>query len=137
MFTFTPLQGARSDSAAVQSILELDGGVKVLVDVGWDETFDPQKLKELEKYVGPISSPCCHSMLINPQTGPDLVPRPAHPCHDITSRRICALLQAPPSIHAHSGIRHDSRHSSGSDVITRIIRFDTTRRDHNTPGFAQ
>jgi cleavage and polyadenylation specificity factor subunit 2 len=49
MFTFTPLQGARSDSSAVQSILELDGGVKVLVDVGWDETFDPQKLKELEK----------------------------------------------------------------------------------------
>lgn len=49
MFTFTSLQGAKSDSTAVQSILELDGGVKVLVDVGWDETFDPQKLKELEK----------------------------------------------------------------------------------------
>ena len=51
MFNFTPLQGARSDSAAVQSILELDGGVKVLVDVGWDETFDLHKLKELEKWV--------------------------------------------------------------------------------------
>jgi hypothetical protein len=60
MFTFTPLQGARSDSTAVQSILELDGGVKVLVDVGWDETFDPQKLKELEKYMkSPSNSlPC-------------------------------------------------------------------------------
>lgn len=49
MFTFTSLQGARSESTAVQSILELDGGIKVLVDVGWDDTFDPQKLKELEK----------------------------------------------------------------------------------------
>ncbi|KAI0129079.1 beta-lactamase-like protein [Xylariales sp. AK1849] len=55
MFTFTPLQGARSESAAVQSVLELDGGVKVLVDVGWDETFDPQKLKELEKLVPTLS----------------------------------------------------------------------------------
>lgn len=55
MFTFTPLQGARSDSFAVQSILELDGGVKVLVDVGWDETFDVEKLKELEKQVPTLS----------------------------------------------------------------------------------
>lgn len=55
MFTFTPLQGAKSDSTAVQSILELDGGVKVLVDVGWDETFDPQQLKELEKQVPTLS----------------------------------------------------------------------------------
>jgi cleavage and polyadenylation specificity factor subunit 2 len=30
-------------------LLELDGGVKVLVDVGWDETFDVTKLQELEK----------------------------------------------------------------------------------------
>lgn len=51
MFNFTSLQGARSESTAVQSILELDGGVKVLVDVGWDETFDLHKLKELEKWV--------------------------------------------------------------------------------------
>ncbi|KAK8002829.1 hypothetical protein PG989_002548 [Apiospora arundinis] len=55
MFNFTSLQGARSDSAAVQSILELDGGVKVLVDVGWDETFDLHKLKELEKQVPTLS----------------------------------------------------------------------------------
>jgi hypothetical protein len=32
-------------------LLELDGGVKVLIDVGWDESFDADKLKELEKYV--------------------------------------------------------------------------------------
>lgn len=51
MFTFSSLQGALSESAASQSILELDGGIKVLIDVGWDESFDVAKLKELEKYV--------------------------------------------------------------------------------------
>lgn len=50
MFTFCPLQGALSESTASQSLLELDGGVKVLIDVGWDETFDVEKLRELEKY---------------------------------------------------------------------------------------
>ena len=53
MFTFCPLQGAHSDSLASQSLLELDGGVKVLVDLGWDESFDIEKLKELEKWVDP------------------------------------------------------------------------------------
>lgn len=51
MFTFCPLQGALSDSTASQSLLELDGGVKVLIDVGWDESFDVSKLEELEKCV--------------------------------------------------------------------------------------
>ena len=51
MFTFSPLQGALSESTASQSLLELDGGVKVLVDVGWDDSFDVEKLRELEKYV--------------------------------------------------------------------------------------
>lgn len=51
MFTFCPLQGALSESTVSQSLLELDGGVKVLIDVGWDESFDVDKLKELEKYV--------------------------------------------------------------------------------------
>lgn len=51
MFTFTPLLGAQSDSPASQSLLELDGGVKILVDVGWDETFDAGKLLALEKCV--------------------------------------------------------------------------------------
>jgi cleavage and polyadenylation specificity factor subunit 2 len=49
MFTFCPLQGALSGASASQSLLELDGGIKVLVDVGWDESFDVKKLKELEK----------------------------------------------------------------------------------------
>ncbi|KAI7776194.1 cleavage and polyadenylylation specificity [Diaporthe eres] len=55
MFTFCPLQGALSESTASQSLLELDGGVKVLIDVGWDETFDLDKLKELEKQVPTLS----------------------------------------------------------------------------------
>ncbi|KAI1762899.1 beta-lactamase-like protein [Hypoxylon sp. FL1150] len=55
MFTFSSLQGALSESAASQSILELDGGIKVLVDVGWDESFDVAKLKELEKQVSTLS----------------------------------------------------------------------------------
>ncbi|KAH7383117.1 beta-lactamase-like protein [Cadophora sp. MPI-SDFR-AT-0126] len=55
MFTFTSLLGAQSESSASQSLLELDGGVKVLIDVGWDETFDVGKLKELEKQVPTLS----------------------------------------------------------------------------------
>jgi cleavage and polyadenylation specificity factor subunit 2 len=49
MFTFCSLLGAQSESPASQSLLELDGGVKVLIDVGWDGSFDAEKLKELEK----------------------------------------------------------------------------------------
>ncbi|KAG0647084.1 Cleavage factor two 2 [Hyphodiscus hymeniophilus] len=55
MFTFCPLLGAQSESAASQSLLELDGGVKVLIDVGWDESFDVEKLRELEKHVPTLS----------------------------------------------------------------------------------
>ena len=49
MFQFTPLLGAQSTSPASQSLLELDGGVKILIDVGWDEYFDVVKLKDLER----------------------------------------------------------------------------------------
>ncbi|KAJ4862041.1 metallo-beta-lactamase superfamily domain-containing protein [Trichoderma breve] len=55
MFTFCPLQGALSESLASQSLLELDGGVKVLVDLGWDESFSSDKLEELEKQVPTLS----------------------------------------------------------------------------------
>ncbi|KAL5424367.1 hypothetical protein PMIN04_003287 [Paraphaeosphaeria minitans] len=55
MFTFTPLLGAQSASPASQSLLEFDGGIKVLVDVGWDESFDVEKLKEIEKHVPTLS----------------------------------------------------------------------------------
>lgn len=49
MFNFTPLLGAQSNSPASQSLLELDGGIKILIDVGWDDDFDPRKLKSLER----------------------------------------------------------------------------------------
>ncbi|RAL62027.1 hypothetical protein DID88_002515 [Monilinia fructigena] len=55
MFTFCSLQGAQSESSASQSLLELDGGLKVLIDVGWDETFDVEKLRELEKQIPTLS----------------------------------------------------------------------------------
>ncbi|KAI1951605.1 hypothetical protein LOZ12_000711 [Ophidiomyces ophidiicola] len=56
MFTFTPLLGAQySQSKASQSIIELDGGVKILIDVGWNETFDTTSLKELEKHIPTLS----------------------------------------------------------------------------------
>jgi cleavage and polyadenylation specificity factor subunit 2 len=55
MFNFTPLLGAQSASIASQSLLELDGGVKVLVDVGWDSAFDVNKLQALEKHVSSLS----------------------------------------------------------------------------------
>ncbi|KAH8693032.1 putative cleavage and polyadenylylation specificity factor [Talaromyces proteolyticus] len=56
MFTFTPLLGAQSSSSkASQSILELEGGIKVLVDVGWDEGFDTSDLAELEKHIPTLS----------------------------------------------------------------------------------
>ncbi|KAI1004992.1 hypothetical protein K3495_g3224 [Podosphaera aphanis] len=55
MFTFCSLSGAQSESAASQSLLEFDGGVKILIDVGWDESFDVAKLKELEKHVPTLS----------------------------------------------------------------------------------
>ena len=50
MFTFTPLLGAQTNSNASQSIIELDGGVKILVDVGWDDKFDVSQLSELERF---------------------------------------------------------------------------------------
>ncbi|KAJ5156006.1 hypothetical protein N7492_008809 [Penicillium capsulatum] len=56
MFTFTPLLGAQSSaSKASQSILELDGGIKILVDVGWDDSFDTRDLAELEKHIPTLS----------------------------------------------------------------------------------
>ena len=55
MFTFTPLLGAQSNSRASQSILGLDGGVKILVDVGWDERFDTASLAAIEKNASSLS----------------------------------------------------------------------------------
>ncbi|KAL8699820.1 MAG: hypothetical protein Q9201_005787 [Fulgogasparrea decipioides] len=55
MFNFTPLLGAQSSSPASQSLLELDGGVKVLIDVGWDEHFTVSKLRALERQIPSLS----------------------------------------------------------------------------------
>ena len=57
MFTFTPLLGAQSTSNASQSILELDGGIKILIGTGWDEGFDPRQLVDLEKSALPSFAP--------------------------------------------------------------------------------
>ncbi|RPA94648.1 hypothetical protein L873DRAFT_1700758 [Choiromyces venosus 120613-1] len=54
MFLFTPLLGAQSDSQACQSLLELENGIKVLIDVGWDESFDVKLLAELERHAPTI-----------------------------------------------------------------------------------
>ncbi|KAL7274452.1 hypothetical protein RUND412_002645 [Rhizina undulata] len=54
MFHFTPLLGAQSDSPACQSLLELDNGIKILIDVGWDDTFDVKMLAELERHTPSI-----------------------------------------------------------------------------------
>ncbi|KAF2012290.1 hypothetical protein BU24DRAFT_426149 [Aaosphaeria arxii CBS 175.79] len=55
MFNFTPLLGAQSTSPASQSLLEFDGGIKILIDVGWDESFDTEKLREIEKHIPTLS----------------------------------------------------------------------------------
>ncbi|EMC95701.1 hypothetical protein BAUCODRAFT_71003 [Baudoinia panamericana UAMH 10762] len=55
MFNFTPLLGAQAESAASQSLLELDGGIKVLVDVGWDAAFDAQRLDAIERQTSTLS----------------------------------------------------------------------------------
>ncbi|KAL9602962.1 MAG: hypothetical protein Q9219_001487 [cf. Caloplaca sp. 3 TL-2023] len=55
MFNFTPLLGAHSSTAASQSLLELDGGVKVLIDVGWDDHFTASELTALERHIPSLS----------------------------------------------------------------------------------
>ncbi|KAF2228018.1 beta-lactamase-like protein [Elsinoe ampelina] len=55
MFTFTPLLGAQAESRASQSLLELDGGIKVLIDVGWDESFSTDALRALEEQIPSLS----------------------------------------------------------------------------------
>ncbi|CZT14321.1 related to CFT2-cleavage and polyadenylation specificity factor, part of CF II [Ramularia collo-cygni] len=55
MFHFTPLFGAHSASPASASLLELDGGVKILIDVGWDEQFSAEALDILGEHAPTIS----------------------------------------------------------------------------------
>ncbi|GAB7324702.1 hypothetical protein MBLNU13_g08567t1 [Cladosporium sp. NU13] len=55
MFTFTPLLGAQAASPASSSLLELDGGVKILIDVGWDSSFATPKLDHIAQHVSTLS----------------------------------------------------------------------------------
>jgi cleavage and polyadenylation specificity factor subunit 2 len=55
MFNLTSLLGAQSSSPASQSLVEFEGGIKVLIDVGWSEDFDASQLKQLEKHVPTLS----------------------------------------------------------------------------------
>ena len=56
MLTFTPLLGARSSSTgATSSLLELDSGIKILIDIGWDAAFAPAALAALEQHVSTLS----------------------------------------------------------------------------------
>lgn len=55
MFNFTALLGAQSQSTASQSLLELDGGIKILIDVGWDDAFSVESLSALEAHIPSIS----------------------------------------------------------------------------------
>lgn len=55
MFNLTPLLGARSTTRASSSLLELDGGVKILIDCGWSPTFDTSQLQTLEQHASTLS----------------------------------------------------------------------------------
>lgn len=55
MFNLTSLLGAQSSSPASQSLVEFEGGIKILIDVGWSEEFDAKLLKHLEKHVPTLS----------------------------------------------------------------------------------
>ena len=55
MFTLTPIQGAQSLSAASSTLIQLEGGIKILVDVGWDVTFDSEIFAEIEKQTPTLS----------------------------------------------------------------------------------
>ena len=55
MLTFTPLLGARTPTSPSQSLLELDGGIKILVNVGWDSSFSTAHLEALTHHVSTLS----------------------------------------------------------------------------------
>jgi cleavage and polyadenylation specificity factor subunit 2 len=55
MFNLTSLLGAQSSSPASQSLVEFEGGIKILIDVGWSEAFDASLLSNLEKHASTLS----------------------------------------------------------------------------------
>ncbi|KAH7134673.1 beta-lactamase-like protein [Dactylonectria estremocensis] len=111
MFTFCPLQGALSDSPASQSLLELDGGVKVLVDLGWDESFDVEKLKEIEN--------------------DDSFADSRHPRDGVASRCIRPLLQEYSPVYAHPRVCDATSHRFGPHPHPGPLFVDARGRDHD------
>ncbi|KAL8830162.1 MAG: hypothetical protein Q9191_001584 [Dirinaria sp. TL-2023a] len=55
MFNFIPLLGSHSSSDASQSLLEFEGGIKVLIDVGWGNGFEVVELERLKRHVPSLS----------------------------------------------------------------------------------
>lgn len=140
MFTFCPLQGALSESTASQSLLELDGGVKVLIDVGWDETFDLDKLKELEKYVTTPLDECIRRapMLVSAeptriQTSPNTVADPPHARDRLPPCRLRPLLQELPALHPHPRLCHPASHRPRANTAAGPIRLDAGSCDDYQP----
>lgn len=89
MFTFTPLLGAQTTSSAIQSILELDGGVKILIDVGWDEQFDVRQLSDLERFLTSMVT----EAITNPlQTSLHPIVHPSYSCDNLTSWSLCSSV---------------------------------------------
>lgn len=138
MFSFSPLQGAQSESTASQSILELDGGVKVLIDVGWDESFNVEKLRELEKCVAPGREwqnlkVVSHAMLTVTfrQTSANTLAYPPYPRYYVTSCRLCTLLQEYPPVHQDTCLCHKTGHRPGSHSDAGPLLFDTSRGNND------
>lgn len=139
MFTFCSLQGALSDSTASQSLLELDGGVKVLIDVGWDETFDVDKLKELEKYDHLCFPPLNFSrgnfatqkLNVTFQTSSNYIADPSDTRDRVAHRCLCALLQELSSIYSNPRIRDPPCHRSWTNPYTGLVRLISRRGDRH------
>lgn len=111
MFTFSPLLGAQSASQASQSLLEFDGGVRILVDVGWDETFDAGKLRQIELYVS--ATMVCGLVSDTEEANSYHLRHPTHSSHYRASWRLRPLLQEHSTLQPYTGICHDSSHILG------------------------
>ena len=130
MFTFTPLLGVQSTSNASQSILELDGGIKILIGTGWDEGFDPRQLVDLEKSdLLPSFIPGktkAWNTNLDMQTSPDFVLHSPHSCNDRPHWSFCALLQALPALHSDSSLCHEPCNSLWADPAPGPVLLATT-----------
>ncbi|KAK4691794.1 cleavage and polyadenylation specificity factor subunit 2, partial [Lecanoromycetidae sp. Uapishka_2] len=122
MFNFTPLLGAQSTSPASQSLLELDGGVKVLIDVGWDEHFDAAKLNDLERHVSTLS------IILLTHATPAHIAAFAHCCKHFPSFTQIPIYATSPVISLGRTLLQDIYSSSplASTIIPKSSLSDTT-----------